>query len=65
MKFLDARGRGPDLGRTTRRAPVAIEQWVEETYGADKATDGDRCSAPSAEKPSADSPPQRQRAGSR
>lgn len=45
MKFLMLVVVDPDL-KNDEEGPVAIEQWVEETYGADKATDGDRLRPP-------------------
>ena len=33
--------------------PISIEEWVDETYGTGKATDGDRLRPPPTRRPSA------------
>lgn len=45
MKFLMLVVADPSL-ESTEDAPVSIEQWVDDTYGADKAIDGDRLRPP-------------------
>ena len=46
MQFLMLVVADPEL-KTEETGPVSIEQWVEETYGADKAVHGDRLRPPS------------------
>jgi len=45
MKFLMLVVADPDL-TGAEEPPVTIEDWVEETYGTGKATDGDRLRPP-------------------
>jgi hypothetical protein len=45
MKYLMLVVVDPAL-EDTEEAPITIEQWVDETYGAGKATDGDRLRPP-------------------
>ncbi|QIG39810.1 hypothetical protein G5T42_10210 [Microbacterium sp. 4R-513] len=46
MKFLMLVVVDPSL-EEGEEAPITIEQWVDETYGAGKATEGDRLRPPS------------------
>ena len=45
MKYLMLVVVDPSL-EDTEEAPITIEQWVDETYGSGKATDGDRLRPP-------------------
>lgn len=45
MKYLMLVVADPSL-ESTEEGPISIEQWVDETYGAGKATDGDRLRPP-------------------
>ena len=45
MKFLMLVVVDPSL-EEAEEAPITIEQWVDETYGSGKATDGDRLRPP-------------------
>lgn len=45
MKYLMLVVADPGL-ESTEEGPISIEQWVDETYGAGKATDGDRLRPP-------------------
>ncbi len=45
MKYLMLVVADPSL-ESTEEGPISIEQWVDETYVAGKATDGDRLRPP-------------------
>jgi hypothetical protein len=46
MQFLMLVVSDPDL-KSEEKEPISIEQWVDETYGANKAIHGDRLRPPS------------------